>query len=66
MGGQRLERGDRLWIGGRAEERERDHSAGKRIEGEAVASPIEEKGAVATPGAGLERKVDWLAHRTSG
>src|SRR6202044_2275598 len=63
VGGERLQGGVRLGIAGRAEEGQRDGAAGKRIEGKAVAPPIEEKGAVAPLSAGLERKFDRLPHR---
>ena len=66
VGGQSLQRGLGPGIVGGAEEGERDRAARKRIEGEAMAPPIEEKGAVAPLSAGPERKVDWLAHRASG
>ena len=58
VGGERLQRGVRLGIVGRTEEGQRDRAAGKRIEGKAMAPPIEEKGAVAPLSAGLERKFD--------
>ena len=42
---------------------ERDGAAGKRIESELVAPRIEEKGAVAGLGPGLEREVELFGHR---
>ena len=58
VGRERLQRGLRRGIGDRAEEGERDRAAGKGIEGQAMAPPIEEKGAVAPLSAGLEREVE--------
>ena len=60
---ERRKRGFRRRIGGRTEEGERDGAAGKGIEGQPMAARIEEKGAVARLGAGLERKVELFGHR---
>jgi hypothetical protein len=49
-------------IGDRAEEGERDISAGKGIEGQPMAARIEQEGAVAPLGAGFERKVEGFGH----
>ena len=58
VGCERRQRSLSPGIGDRAEESQHDMSAGKGIERKTMAARIEEKGAVAPLGAGLERKVE--------
>ncbi len=62
MGRERRKRGLRRRVGDRSEESNRDGAAGEGIEGELMAPRIEEEGAVARLGAGLERKVELFGH----
>jgi hypothetical protein len=62
VGRERREPGLRRRVVRRSEESERDGAAGKGIEGEMMAPRIEKEGAVARPGARLERKIELFGH----